>query len=240
MTQQTHTVRAGEVLGSIAAFYKVTLEALAKANNISNPNLIYVGQKLVIPGSAPATPPTPPVEYKQHVVAPGEYMLAIALKYGLSLEALGAANNLKPPYITSVGQSLRIPIVNAPNNPPNVPNVPQSPPAGWKTHVVQQGEYMIGLAIKYRVSVEALAAANNIRPPFLTSVGQTLKIPPPATSIPGPSAPGTPANRTYTVQAGDNILSIANKVGSTWEALAKANNIAAPYLLSAGQVLKVP
>jgi LysM repeat protein len=45
-----HTVSRGETLASIAAKYGVTVSALLAANNISNPNLIKVGQKLVIPG----------------------------------------------------------------------------------------------------------------------------------------------------------------------------------------------
>ena len=46
----SHTVTRGETLASIAAKYGVTVSALLSANNISDPNLIKVGQKLVIPG----------------------------------------------------------------------------------------------------------------------------------------------------------------------------------------------
>ncbi len=44
-----HTVQAGESLGKIAAAYGLTTAALANANGISNPDMIRVGQKLVIP-----------------------------------------------------------------------------------------------------------------------------------------------------------------------------------------------
>lgn len=44
-----HTVSRGETLASIAAKYGVTVSALLAANNIADPNLIKVGQKLVIP-----------------------------------------------------------------------------------------------------------------------------------------------------------------------------------------------
>lgn len=44
-----HTVQAGETLGKIAANYGITSAALANANGITDPNLIRVGQKLVIP-----------------------------------------------------------------------------------------------------------------------------------------------------------------------------------------------
>lgn len=45
----THKVERGETLASIAAEYGVTVAAIVEANGISNPNLIAVGQELVIP-----------------------------------------------------------------------------------------------------------------------------------------------------------------------------------------------
>jgi nucleoid-associated protein YgaU len=48
--QQTHVVQPGENLFRIALKYGTTWPVLAAANNITNPNLIYVGQVLIIPG----------------------------------------------------------------------------------------------------------------------------------------------------------------------------------------------
>jgi LysM repeat protein len=44
-----HTVLAGETLGSIAVQYGVTVQALLQANQLANPDLLRVGQELVIP-----------------------------------------------------------------------------------------------------------------------------------------------------------------------------------------------
>jgi len=54
----THVVKAGDTLGSLSQFYDVTLEDLMKANGLTDPNLISVGQELIIPvgGIATATP----------------------------------------------------------------------------------------------------------------------------------------------------------------------------------------
>ena len=60
------------------------------------------------------------------------------------------------------------------------------------------------------------------------SIGQLLKLP--SALIP---------EGTYTVQRGDSLYSIANKLGTTVDALKKANNLTS-NLLSIGQVLKVP
>jgi nucleoid-associated protein YgaU len=46
---QTHVVQEGEFLSEIAAQYGVTVEAIAEANGIENPNLIEPGQELIIP-----------------------------------------------------------------------------------------------------------------------------------------------------------------------------------------------
>ena len=55
-----HVVKRGETLGTIAAQYGVTAGAIIRANNISNPNLIYPGQKLKIPVSGQVTPTNTP------------------------------------------------------------------------------------------------------------------------------------------------------------------------------------
>ena len=48
----THEVKAGDTLSRIAERFGVTVEAIAEANNISNPNLVRVGQILIIPTRA--------------------------------------------------------------------------------------------------------------------------------------------------------------------------------------------
>ena len=65
-----HVVKPGETLAGIAATYGVSLEALIAANGLSDPNLIYPGQELVIPGhvasptevaTGPTAPPPTPL-----------------------------------------------------------------------------------------------------------------------------------------------------------------------------------
>jgi LysM repeat protein len=56
---QTYTVKPGETLSEIAARFGVTVEALAEANDITNPALIRAGQVLIIPiPGMTALPPT--------------------------------------------------------------------------------------------------------------------------------------------------------------------------------------
>lgn len=96
-----HIVRAGETLYSIARYYGVDMWALARANNIINPNQIYVGQRLTI--------------YRActtgfiHVVQAGETLYRIAIRYGISAWSIAQANGIYNMNHIWVGQRLLIP-----------------------------------------------------------------------------------------------------------------------------------
>ena len=103
----THVVQPGESLGQIAAEYGVDAVALADANNITNGNLIRVGQQLVIPGITERQ--ALEARGERHVVQTGESLSAIAANYGVSVEAIMALNALDDPNTIVVGQELLIP-----------------------------------------------------------------------------------------------------------------------------------
>jgi len=125
--QTTHTVQAGENLSRIALKYGTTVQAIVQANNITNPNLIVVGQVLIIPGAVAAatpqpagtqtavpSPAAPPAAETVHVVQPGENLFRIALKYNLPTAYLATYNGITNPNVIYVGQRLRIPAGAAP------------------------------------------------------------------------------------------------------------------------------
>ena len=105
--QTIHVVRWGETLGSIAARYGVTVNAIMQANGLTNPNYVYVGQTLVIPigGTTPAVSPSGTT----YVVQWGDSLSSIAYRYGITVEALMAANGLTNPNFIYAGQTLSIP-----------------------------------------------------------------------------------------------------------------------------------
>ena len=103
----THVVQPGESLGQIAAEYGVDPVALAAANNITNGNLIRVGQQLVIPGVSERQ--ALEARGERHIVQSGESLSMIAAQYGVSVEAILAANSLDDPNTIVVGQELLIP-----------------------------------------------------------------------------------------------------------------------------------
>ncbi|MFO7537563.1 MAG: LysM peptidoglycan-binding domain-containing protein [Chloroflexota bacterium] len=59
--QTTYVVQPGDTLSRIAGRFGTTVALLAQVNNISNPNLIYVGQILIVPGTG--QPPPVPTDF---------------------------------------------------------------------------------------------------------------------------------------------------------------------------------
>ncbi|MEW5989343.1 MAG: LysM peptidoglycan-binding domain-containing protein, partial [Chloroflexota bacterium] len=80
----TYTVRPGDTLSAIARTFGTTVQALAEANHILNPDLIYVGQVLTIPGAGGGSTPPPPTSGATYVVQPGDTLSRIALRYGVT------------------------------------------------------------------------------------------------------------------------------------------------------------
>jgi LysM repeat protein len=122
--------------------FGVSGDAIAPRNTISNPNLIYVGQVLVIPGaSGPAQPPAtqpPPAGQPQtppatgggtYIVRGGDTLWGISRRFGTTVAALQSANGISGSLIF-VGQRLVIPGAGAPAQPPAAPPAgqPQVPP----------------------------------------------------------------------------------------------------------------
>jgi hypothetical protein len=68
----TYTVRAGDTLGDIAITFGVSLQALIDANSIRNPDLIWVGQELVIPKTEASVVPGPAEPIQPSLVLPDD------------------------------------------------------------------------------------------------------------------------------------------------------------------------
>jgi len=219
----------GETLFSIALRYGVTVQAIMDANRLSDPDRIYVGQRLIIPGTGVGLSSSPPQTI--HIVQPGENLYRIGLQYGFTIDQLLAANNLTNPDQVYAGQALIIPDGNV--------SPPTTPSAAGNVHVVQAGETLYGISLRYGVSVTALAATNHLLNPSQIYVGQVLILPGAATATGMGYTPDDVAF-THVVRPGETLFSIASRYGVPTWVLTQVNNISNPSLLYVGQVLTIP
>jgi len=216
------TVVSGDTLRKIAARCDTTLSALQRANpEIGNGNLIYPGQVLLLPGTILGSDGG----YLMYIVARGDTLKSLALRFGSTVESIMASN----PSVTNAnliyeGQRLTI-YVTAPGNPPPPPNNP--PPTSGQTYYVQKGDTLRIIAAKFGTTVDAILKVNpKITNANLIYVGQAISIPAGVT--------------TYVIQRGDTLRIIANKFGTTVDALLKLNpKITNQNLIYVGQVITV-
>lgn len=144
-----HVVGKGETLWGIGSKYGVAVEQLIRLNELSEPDRLVVGQKLVIREGEAST----------HIVQRGDTLSGIARQYDVRVQDLIALNELANPDRLSVGQQLII------------------VPSWQRTHVVTAGDTLWDIARTYEVSVEAVSAANGLDNPRLLRIGKELVIP---------------------------------------------------------------
>lgn len=156
-----YIVKRGDTLSHIALWYNTTVDKIVKLNNIKNPNLIYVGERLLI------TTSDDPNKGKEiiYTVRKGDTLSLIANRYRVSVESIVQKNNIKNPNLIYVGQVLRISISNNTNS--------QVETVYYK---VRRGDNLYRIARRYRTTVRNLVKLNNIRNPNLIFIGQILRI----------------------------------------------------------------
>lgn len=109
-----YVVQAGDTLGTIARRFDTTVAQLVQLNNLTNPDRIAVGQKLIVPAAGSAVPaagttPTTAGQGQKYVVQRGDTLLSIARRFGVTVKQLQAANNITNPDRIYPGQVLTIP-----------------------------------------------------------------------------------------------------------------------------------
>ncbi|EJO07108.1 LysM repeat-containing muramidase [Oenococcus oeni AWRIB553] len=114
-SSKSYTVASGDTLTSIAKAYGTTVSAIATANNISNPDYIYVGEVLTIGSSTSTSTSTSSTSSsstssssKSYTVASGDTLTSIAKSYGVSISTLAKLNNISNTNLIYAGTTLKI------------------------------------------------------------------------------------------------------------------------------------
>lgn len=155
-----YIVKKGDTLTRIALWYNTTVEELVELNDIQNPNLIYIGQRLLISIS------DDPDKQKEvtYTVRKGDTLSRIANRYGITVNEIVELNNIQNPNLIYVGQELKIPLNNSINQMQSV------------YYTVKRGDRLWRIAKMYRTTVSNIARLNGISNPNLIYAGQVLRI----------------------------------------------------------------
>ena len=176
-----YTVQVGDTLNAIALRFGANPIAIIEYNNLLTPDNLTVGSEIIIPnyqppsaaesvGAGGETGVVAPVagdDQVIHIVQPGEGLFEIADLYGINANDIALANNLDNRNLLRVGQELIIPGVSRKDALARQGTV----------HVVQAGESLLGIAIRYGVTVEEILDANELDNPDSIFEGQALIIP---------------------------------------------------------------
>jgi LysM repeat protein len=115
---RTYVVQPGDTLSALARRWNTTVATIAEVNGIQDPNLIHVGQQLVVPRGAivNAAPSVTPVAHvasaasgSTYTVQPGDTLTILARRWNTSVSAIAQINGIANPDLIRIGQVLRIP-----------------------------------------------------------------------------------------------------------------------------------
>jgi len=159
-------VQHGDTLKGIAIKFHTTVDELLRLNpQITNPNLIRVGQRLVVPHRSPGsgtggggvTNLPPGTQF--YIVQPGDTLKGIARQFGTTAAVLRQFNpEITNPDQIRVGQRIIVPV---PTN----------------TYTVQRGDTLGDIALRFDTTVAALLRLNpQITNPHLIRPGQVIRI----------------------------------------------------------------
>lgn len=243
-----YTVQSGDTLSGIANRFSTTVNHLASLNDISNPNRIYVGQRLLVrqqtssqtntnnTNTSSNTTNTSSSATGTYTVQSGDTLSGIANKFGTNYESLANLNNISNPNRIYVGQVLKL---SANSNTASSAHqaTTNATPAG--SYSVKAGDSLSAIAARYGMSYETLARLNNISNPNRIYVGQVLTLSSGSTVSNVVNHSTASAAGSYTVKSGDSLSAIAARYGMSYETLARLNNISDPNRIYVGQTLNL-
>jgi LysM repeat protein len=162
-TTDYYYVQGGDTLKGIAIKFHTTVDELLRLNpQITNPNLIRTGQRLVVPHRSPGSGgggTNLPGGTQVYIVQPGDTFKSIARQFGTTAAVLRQLNPaITNPDLIRAGQRIIVPV---PTN----------------TYTVQRGDTLGDIALRFDTTVAALLRLNpQITNPHLIRPGQVIRI----------------------------------------------------------------
>jgi LysM repeat protein len=262
-----YTVKSGDTFAKIARTHRVSLPELLRANRVSNPDHIRLGQRIVVPGAAAKSMPA--------VKSPGK---APALKASVAKTTAGRERKQDSLGSGNTGSSQG-------RQQSTTVNITPPPAAG--TYVVQSGDTLSRIQRRTGTPVASLLKLNKLTESSVIRPGQTLRIngsarvvarnQPPVPPAPAnrsrpeqaspvqdtapvitapnapriydpaaapapvvPAAPSPSATAPHTVESGETFSSIGRLYGLSQSKLIAANPKVNPAKLRLGQTLLIP
>jgi LysM repeat protein len=155
----TYIIARGETLKALATRFNTTIEYLVNLNpDITNANVIYEGQRLIVP-TADGNPTPPPVSSHIYTVQRGDTLKKIAIGTNTTVDAILRINpQIANPNLIYVGQ-----IINM--------------PASVNTYIVQKGDTLKKVASKFSTTLDNLLIYNpNIANADKIYIGQVIRL----------------------------------------------------------------
>lgn len=168
---------------------------------------------------------------RTYVVQPGDSLFSIAAKFNVSVSELATINRIYDVNSVSVGQVLILPNPLPAGYNPNYPTTGQ---------VINQGQQGTG---NVPTSPGPYTPPTTPYVPPTTPTGTyttPVYTPPIVTYPPGTTITTVTTYTSYVVRPGDTLASIAQRFGTTPQAILSANAIANPNLIYVGQLLTIP
>ena len=167
-----HEIRAGETLFMLSLAYGSTVDAIAAASDIANPDRIAVGQRITIPGCGTSGFAPPPTSLPPPTADPN----AIEPTAEPESEVVAATSNDELSALVVQAQEAILSNAQA-SLADDFTALAAETATPTRTHTVQQGETLLVIALEYGTTIDALAALNNITDVDAVQAGDVLKIP---------------------------------------------------------------
>lgn len=190
-----YTIKRGDTLSHIALQYKTTVAKLKAENNLRS-DLIFVGQKLNIPGGTTSTPAPAPkpatskpapkpstttttkVSNTTYTIKRGDTLSKIARDYKTTVSALKSLNNLKSDLIL-VGQRLVVSkgttVTSKPSTSAPKKTVTTSSSSTTQRVTVKRGDTLSHLAVRHKTTVAKIKQLNGLKSDLIL-IGQSLRV----------------------------------------------------------------